>query len=114
MDRKSERTRAIAAAVGDIRAIEAAEEKIAAVMQAFDAILRLAEIETGKTHSRFVPIDLAALVERVADAYRPDVEASGRQLEICRLESAKILGDDELLALAVGFAFRDRIAPCVD
>ena len=90
-------------------AIEAAEEKIAAVMQAFDAILRLAEIETGKTHSRFVPIDLAALVERVADAYRPDVEASGRQLEICRLESAKILGDDELLALAVANLIENAI-----
>lgn len=92
-----------------LSAIEAAKGKITAVMQAFDAILRLAEIEAGTAHSRFVEVDLAALVDRVADAYRPDVEASGRQLETRQTVVAKILGDDALLALALANLIENAI-----
>jgi len=90
-------------------AIDAAEDKIAVVLQAFDAILRLAEIEAGTARSRFVDVDVAALVERVADAYRPDVEASLRTLEIGQCESATISGDGELLALALANLIENAI-----
>jgi signal transduction histidine kinase len=71
------------------------------VLHAFDAILRLAEIEAGSARSRFVAVDAAALVERVADAYRPDVEASSRTLETIASTGVWIYGDGELLAQAL-------------
>ena len=83
------------------QAIEAAEDKVGEVLRAFDAILRLAEIEAGAARSRFVALDAAALVERVADAYRPDVEAGGRTLKTTLTDSVWIRGDGELLAQAL-------------
>jgi signal transduction histidine kinase len=84
-----------------LAAIEAADDKIAEVLQAFDAILRLAEIEAGAARSRFVDVDIAALVDRLADAYGPDVEASGRTLHVDRRDHASIRGDSDLLAQAL-------------
>lgn len=86
---------------GCLRAIEAAENKVGEVLRAFDAILRLAEIEAGAARSRFVAVDAAALVERLADAYRPDVEASGRTLATVAAMNLWIRGDEELLAQAL-------------
>lgn len=48
-------------------------------------------------------------MERVADAYRPDVEASLRTLEIGPCESATISGDGELLALALANLIENAI-----
>jgi signal transduction histidine kinase len=92
-----------------LAAIEAAESKITEVLQAFDAILRLAEIEAGAAQSRFVELDVAALIERVADAYRPDVEASGRLLEVSQNVSASIRGDADLLAQALANLIENAI-----
>ena len=84
-----------------LHAIEAAENKVGEVLRAFDAILRLAEIEAGAAKSRFVAVDAVALVERVADAYRPDIEASGRTLETTADDGLSVRGDGELLAQAL-------------
>lgn len=84
-----------------LQSIEAAETRVGEVLRAFDAILRLAEIEAGAARSRFVAVDAAALVERVADAYRPDVEASGCTLETTAAAGLWIRGDGELLAQAL-------------
>ncbi len=84
-----------------LRAIEAAENKVGEVLRGFDAILRLAEIEAGAARSRFVAVDVATLVERVADAYRPDIEASSRTLTGSAADDLWIRGDAELLAQAL-------------
>ena len=69
------------------------------MLRAFDAVLRLAEIETGQDVFRR-SVDLAEVVSRVAEAYRPDAEDGGRRLDAA-LEPARILGDPELLTHAV-------------
>lgn len=81
--------------------IEAAQSKTNDVLRTFDAILRLAEIEAGTARARFAPVQLRQLVELVVDAYRPDVEASGRSIEMLQLDAAAVMGDRDLLAQAL-------------
>ena len=81
--------------------IEAAQSKAHDILCTFDAILRLAEIEAGTGRARFAPVSLGPLVERVIDAYRPDVEASGRRIEVPRLDLVEVIGDRDLLAQAL-------------
>ncbi len=71
------------------------------VLRVFAAILRLAEIDSGAARTRFAPVDLSALAERVADAYRPDVEAGGHVLTLDPIEPCAIAGDADLLAQAL-------------
>lgn len=81
--------------------IRRAQGKIDEVLRIFAAMLRLAEIEGGSVRARFAPVDLAAVVERVADAYRPDIESSGRSLEVGTLAAASVQGDSDLIAQAI-------------
>ena len=71
------------------------------LLRLFSATLRLAEIESGGARARFQEVDLAALVERVGDAYGPDFESAGRTLHVGPVVSATIQGDDDLLAQAL-------------
>ena len=71
------------------------------LLRTLDAMLRLAEIENDRHAARFQPVDLSELTSRVIDAYRPDLEASGRHLSL-RLEPASFSGDGDLVAQAIG------------
>ena len=71
------------------------------LLRTLDAMLRLAEIENDRHAARFQPVDLSELTSRVIDAYRPDLEASGRRLSL-QLEPASFSGDADLVAQAVG------------
>lgn len=81
--------------------IASAQGRLEALLRTFDAMLRLAEIEVGKSRARFAPVDVAELVEGVADAYRPDVEARGGALAIVGSDLLTVDGDADLLAQAV-------------
>lgn len=81
--------------------LDAAEQKIADILCGFDGLLRLAEVESGTPRARFADIDAAALLERIVDAYRPDIESGGRQLDIIRLDAAMIFGDADLLTQTI-------------
>lgn len=78
-----------------------AENKIRQALRLFEAMLRLAEIDAGAARARFAPIDLAEIAERMADAYRLDIENSGRRLELAPLEPCVIEGDEELIDQAL-------------
>lgn len=81
--------------------VESAQEKTTEILKSFDAILRLAEIEAGSAKRRFEIVDLATLAEKAADAYRPDIEDSGRMLRISGLEAAEVFGDRDLILQAL-------------
>lgn len=81
--------------------IRAAQARIDDILRVFQAILRMAEIEAGGARVRFGEVDLAAVAERVADAYRAEIEESGRALIIGPLEPARINGDADLIAQAL-------------
>jgi signal transduction histidine kinase len=94
----------IKAAAGVNSSVLAAADEIEAdvdeLLRTFDAMLRLAEIENDPKAASRARIDLAELTARVADAYRPDIEASGRRL-VTELEPAAIDADPDLLAQAI-------------
>ena len=98
---KLERIRAVAQ--GDPQVLAAAkdvESDVDELLRTFDAMLRLAEIESGPLAGRFKPVDLAELAGRIADAYRPDIEASGRRLSL-KAPPATAEGDADLIAQAL-------------
>ena len=82
-------------------AIDAANANMARALRLFEAMLALAEIDSGIARVNFTELDLAAIVEQVVDAYRPDIEASGRTIECHAGTVAPILGDADLLTQAV-------------
>ncbi len=69
------------------------------LLRSFDAMLRLAEIENA-TDAGVGPVDIGDVAARVAEAYRPDIEESGRQL-CTRLEPVSIRADRQLISQAV-------------
>jgi signal transduction histidine kinase len=84
---------------GLLEHIDSINADIAETLRAFDAMLRLAEIESART-GLSQEIDLAQIASRVAEAYRPDAEEGGRALETW-LQAATVIGDGELLTHAV-------------
>lgn len=87
-----------------------AQVKIDDLMRIFAATLRLTEIEAGAAQARFAPVNLAELLERVADAYRPEIESGGGTLEIEVVEPILIQGDADLLAQALANLLDNSIA----
>lgn len=70
-------------------------------LRLFSAVLDLAEIDAGNARARFQPIDLAEIVDRVVDAYRAEIEASGRNISVSLAREALVAGDADLLARAL-------------
>ena len=81
-------------------AIEAAQKDVEELQRTFEAMLSLSEIEAGGMRRRFESADIAAIVETVCDAYRPDIEASGRSLTVRLSTNAGLQGESRLLAQA--------------
>lgn len=84
---------------GDARkgAIEAADASLVDVLRTFEAILRLAELDASPRSRQSGAVDLAEISERVADAFRPDIEAGRRTLTL-DLERAPAEADRDLVA----------------
>lgn len=82
----------IAAAIGDI-------DRLIGV---FNALLRLAELDTGLRRAGFAQVDLAALVEDAAELYGPAAEARGLGLDSHAEPGLVLDGDRQLLAQAIG------------
>lgn len=78
-------------------AIDAADGALVEVLRTFEAILRLAELDASPHAHRSATIDLAEIAERVADAFRPDIEAGARTL-VVELAQAKVEADRDLIA----------------
>jgi signal transduction histidine kinase len=81
-------------------AISGLEGDISEILRMFDALLQLSEIQSHDQEQKTKAADLSLVAMHVADAYRPDIEESGRSLEVCT-ESAVAVGDGDLLAQAV-------------
>lgn len=74
------------------------DDDLTEILRTFDALLDLAEIESSGVLEGST--DLADVAARVAEAYRPDIEESGRSIET-RLATALVCGDADLLAQLV-------------
>ena len=94
---------AATAATPELRnaALQSANDGIDRALRMFDAMLRLAEIDAGAARARFAAVDLMDLTDRVADAYRAELEASGRTLIVQIAECRVVEGDANLLTQAL-------------
>lgn len=72
------------------------------VILIFNALLRLAEIDTGMRRSGFVPVNAADIARQAVDFYLPAAEIEGVSLAYRGAGSTDISGDPVLLAQAIG------------
>ncbi len=82
--------------------IEAAVSDVDRVIDIFNALLRMAEIDSGARRSGFVPVDLGEVAAAAVEFYQPAGELKGIRLQLQRAEMAPVRGDPVLLAQALG------------
>ncbi len=81
--------------------IDAALAEAQALLDTFSALLRIAQVESGSQRSLFARVNLSALTEAVANAYRPDAEEGNYRLVSPIAPNIFVTGDQELLTQAV-------------
>ena len=79
----------------------------------FDALLRIAQIESGARRARFTDLDVSPILETIADAYGP-VAAEGRQDLTLTVEAhlPLIHGDADLLTQLLANLVENAIRHC--
>ncbi|MEM9099909.1 MAG: HAMP domain-containing sensor histidine kinase [Pseudomonadota bacterium] len=80
----------------------AALEQIDQLSATFDALLRLARIQSGTGRDAFQPVDLGELIHEVAETYRPVIEEAGQTLVLDCNHTTSCQGDPNLLAQMMG------------
>lgn len=68
-----------------------------ALLSTFNALLRIAQIESGTARVSFNEVDLASLARDVTDLYEPLAEEKSQRLETLVLEDARAWGNRDLL-----------------
>lgn len=95
----------IAASLGPGHAASAvAEETIAdaeELLATFNALLRIARIESGSQRAAFAEVDLTPLAEDVAELYEPVAAEKGQTLRLLAAAPAPVVGDRDLLFQAL-------------
>ncbi|HEY4316309.1 MAG TPA: ATP-binding protein [Herbaspirillum sp.] len=82
--------------------IETAVADVDRVIQIFNALLRLAEIDTGARRSGFVRVDMGSVGADIVEFYQPVAELKGIALSFVAEGELALAGDPFLLAQAVG------------
>ncbi|GIT93218.1 two-component sensor histidine kinase [Jannaschia pagri] len=77
--------------------LETALNQIDRITGTFDALLRLARIESGTGRDAFTPVDLGGLVQDVADTFGPVVEDANQTLATDAAQAGGVRGDRDLL-----------------
>jgi signal transduction histidine kinase len=77
--------------------IDAATEDIDGILKAFEAMLRIAQIEAGARRARFETIELGGVTENVVEAFTAVAEDDGRHLDARIATHVTVNGDRELL-----------------
>lgn len=70
------------------------------LLAVFSALLRIGAMESGRARALLAPVDLSELLERIGEAYRPEIEDGGRRLLVDVEGSVSVEGDRELLGQA--------------
>ncbi len=79
-------------------ALEAATQRTDEILEIFAALLRISEIESLSVRAAFQRVDLSALVEEIADAFRADIENLAHELRLRCDAGIAVNGDRRLLA----------------
>jgi signal transduction histidine kinase len=82
-------------------AIERATGDLDGIVAVFQALLRISEIEAGARRSAFTALDLAGVLEDVAEFYEPVAEANGLRLVLDVPAGLQVHGDPAMVRQAV-------------
>ncbi len=95
-------------------AMEEALGDLDAMMETFDALLRITQIEAGARKARFANVDLGAVLDDVADVYTAVAEDAGHQLSWTngQWKPAVVKGDRELLVQLFANLIENSIRHC--
>lgn len=83
---------------------EIVEEAVAeadGLLDTFNALLRIARIESGQRRKAFSNVDLRALIDDVAELYDPILEEAGLELRLESQADLEVVGDRDLLFQAL-------------
>ena len=83
------------------RLVEAATAEAARLQATFDALLRIARLESGRHAIKRQPVELARLLDDASEFYAPEAEARGMTLNVCCDSGVAVDGDANLLFQAV-------------
>ena len=90
-----------AQAAPDRRVIEETVADIGDIIETFNAMLRIAQVEAGAARARMGAVDLAAIARDVAELYQPLAEAKGLDLGLEIPATVMVHGERHLLAQAL-------------
>jgi len=82
-------------------AIRAAIEEADRLLATFNALLRIAELESGARHDQTEPLDLSEVARSAAELYEPVAEEKGFTLKVLAETGVRIRGDRHLLSQAL-------------
>lgn len=85
---------------GNVGAIDSAKGEAERLQKIFDALLRIARLDTGRHRIRHELVQLDELVADAIDFYAPEAEARGQDIA-AGLDPCRITGDRDLLFQAV-------------
>lgn len=83
-------------------AVEAALGDVDGVIDIFNALMRLAEIDAGVRRSGFVTVDMGQVAADAVEFYLPVAELRGIELVVATEAELAATGDPQLLAQAIG------------
>jgi signal transduction histidine kinase len=81
--------------------IDGAIDEVAGLEKTFDAVLRIARIESGRHESATAAVDMSALLQDAAELYGPAAEERGLRLEPDVAAGLRVQGDRDLLFQSV-------------
>lgn len=81
--------------------VEAAVAEAARLQSTFDALLRIAHIETGRHDTPLRPLELVRLIEDAVELYQPEADAKSVRLSAEVAPGLRVMGDADLLFQAV-------------
>jgi signal transduction histidine kinase len=82
----------------DARALcEQARASLDATLETFSALLRISELESGRSELPFERFDVSELLTRLHETYEPVASARGQELELDVPPAVRIIGDRALV-----------------
>jgi signal transduction histidine kinase len=85
----------------DREVIEQAVADADGLLSTFNALLRIARVESEHRREAFTEVDLGALVGDVAELYEPLAEEKGQAIAMQRMAGVRVRGDRDLLFQAI-------------
>lgn len=83
-------------------AIERAMVDTESLINTFNSLLRIAQVESGNHREQWKVFDLGELVEDIANIYRPLAEEKRQQLSVTGVDAFRVFGNRDLIAQVFG------------